>query len=152
MTQLATNPPAVRETWVPSMCWEDPLEREKANYFSILSWRGQSMELQKVEHDWVIFTLTLRLYDFSILRVLYIFSFHQSVMEQSKKHIDTTEVLNTDFDGALMRKLTFIFHGLVAQSRPTFCDPVDCSPPGSSVQGNFPGKNTEVGCHALFQM
>ena len=35
-------------------------------------------------------------------------------MEQSKKHIDTIEVPNTDFDGALMRKLTFIFHGLVA--------------------------------------
>ena len=26
-------------------------------------------------------------------------------------------------------------------------DPVDCSPPGSSVHGDFPGKNTGVGCH-----
>ena len=31
-----------------------------------------------------------------------------------------------------------------------FCDPVDCSPPGSSVQGDSPGKNTGVGCHFLF--
>ena len=28
---------------------------------------------------------------------------------------------------------------------------MDCSPPGSSVHGNSPGKNTWVGCHALFQ-
>ena len=28
------------------------------------------------------------------------------------------------------------------------CHPVDCSPPGSSVHGDSPGKNTGVGCHA----
>ena len=37
---------------------------------------------------------------------------------------------------------------LIAQSCPTFCEPMDCSPPGSSVPGDFPGKNTGVGCHA----
>ena len=31
------------------------------------------------------------------------------------------------------------------------CNHVDCSPPGSSVHGDSPGKNTGVGCHALFQ-
>ena len=41
--------------------------------------------------------------------------------------------------------------GLVAQSCPTLCDPVDCSPPGSSVHGDSPGKNTAVGGHALLQ-
>ena len=40
---------------------------------------------------------------------------------------------------------------LVSQSCPTLCDSMDCSPPGSSVHGNFPGKNTAVGCHALLQ-
>ena len=39
----------------------------------------------------------------------------------------------------------------VAQSCPTLCDPMDCSPPGSSVHGDSPGKNTEVGFHALLQ-
>ena len=29
------------------------------------------------------------------------------------------------------------------------CDPMDRSPPGSSVHGNSPGKNTRVGCHFL---
>ena len=40
---------------------------------------------------------------------------------------------------------------LVAQSCSTLCDSVDCSLPGSSVCGDSPGKNTGVGCHALFQ-
>ena len=30
----------------------------------------------------------------------------------------------------------------------TLCDPVDCSPPGSSVHGDSPGKSTGVGGHA----
>ena len=30
---------------------------------------------------------------------------------------------------------------LVIQSCPTLCDPMDCSPPGSSVHGDCPGKN-----------
>ena len=40
---------------------------------------------------------------------------------------------------------------LVAQSCPIFCYPMDCRPPGSSVHGNSPGKNTGVGCHAFLQ-
>ena len=31
----------------------------------------------------------------------------------------------------------------------TLCDPMDCSPPRSSVHGDSPGKNTGVGCHPL---
>ena len=32
------------------------------------------------------------------------------------------------------------------QSCPTLCNPMDCSPPGSSVHGDSQGKNTRVGC------
>ena len=39
----------------------------------------------------------------------------------------------------------------VAKSCLPLCDPVDCSPPGSSVHGDSPGKNTGVGCHFLLQ-
>ena len=38
---------------------------------------------------------------------------------------------------------------LVTQLCPTLCNHMDCSPPGSSVHGNSPGKNTGVGCHGL---
>ena len=40
---------------------------------------------------------------------------------------------------------------LVTRSRLTLCNPTDCGPPGSSVHGDFQGKNTRVCCHALLQ-
>ena len=40
---------------------------------------------------------------------------------------------------------------LVTQLSPTLCDPMDYSLQGTSVQGDSPGKNTGVGCHALLQ-
>ena len=40
---------------------------------------------------------------------------------------------------------------LVAQSCQPLWEPMDCSPPGSSVPGDSPGKNTGVGCHFLLQ-
>ena len=40
---------------------------------------------------------------------------------------------------------------LVGQLCPTLCDPRDCSPPGSSVHGDSPGKNPGVGCPARLQ-
>ena len=38
---------------------------------------------------------------------------------------------------------------LVAQSCPTFRDPMDCSPPGSSLHGDSPGKSAGEGCYAV---
>ena len=46
---------------------------------------------------------------------------------------------------------TCIYVCLVAQSYPILCDSMDYNPPGSSVDGDSPGKNTGVGCHALLQ-
>ena len=37
------------------------------------------------------------------------------------------------------------------QSCLTLCNPLDCSPPGSSVHVDSPGRNTGVGCHTLLQ-
>ena len=39
VAQLVKNPPAMRETRVRSLCWEDPLEKGKATLSSILAWR-----------------------------------------------------------------------------------------------------------------
>ena len=38
MAQLVKNLPAMRETWVRSLGWEDPLEEGKATHSSILAW------------------------------------------------------------------------------------------------------------------
>ena len=39
MAQLVKNPPSIRETWVRSLGWEDPLEKGKATHSSVLAWR-----------------------------------------------------------------------------------------------------------------
>ena len=36
---MVKNLPAMQETWVQSLGWEDPLEKEKATHSSILAWR-----------------------------------------------------------------------------------------------------------------
>ena len=55
VAQLVQNPPAVWETWVQSLSWEDPLEKGKATHSSILAWRIsrtlQSTGSQRVRHD-----------------------------------------------------------------------------------------------------
>ena len=62
VTHLVKNPPAMQETQVKSLGWEDSLEKGTAILSSILSWRIpwteepgglQSMGLQRVRHDWV---------------------------------------------------------------------------------------------------
>ena len=52
VAQLIKNLPAMRDTWVRSLGWEDPLEKGKATHFSILAWRipwtVYSMQLQSL--------------------------------------------------------------------------------------------------------
>ena len=95
VVQMVKNPPAMLETWVWSLCWEDPLEKGMATHSSIPAWRIpwteeqgrlQSMGSQRVGYNWVTFT-------------------------------------------SLPSEGTFFFLPLRI----------------------FPGKNTGVGCHALFQ-
>ena len=38
VAKLVKNPPAMHETWVRSLAWEDPLEKGKATHTSILAW------------------------------------------------------------------------------------------------------------------
>ena len=39
VAQTVKNLPAMQETWVQSLGWEDPLEKETAAHFGILAWR-----------------------------------------------------------------------------------------------------------------
>ena len=63
IAQLVKNPPAMQETWVRSLCWEDPLDKGKATHFTILAWRipwtVQSVESERVGHDCVTFTFNI---------------------------------------------------------------------------------------------
>ena len=60
MAQVVKRLPTMRETWVQSLGWEVPLEKEMATHSSILAWkipwmeepgRLQSVGLQRVGHD-----------------------------------------------------------------------------------------------------
>ena len=60
MAQRSKHLPEMRETWVRSLDWEDPLEKKMATHSSILAWRIPwteepgglwSMGLQRVGHD-----------------------------------------------------------------------------------------------------
>ena len=60
MAQTVKNLPAMQETQVRSLSWEDPLEKEMVNHSSTVAWkipwmeepgRLQSMGSQRVEHD-----------------------------------------------------------------------------------------------------
>ena len=57
---MVKNLPAMQETWIESLGWEDPLEKGMATHSNILAWRIpwteetgelQSMGSQKVRHD-----------------------------------------------------------------------------------------------------
>ena len=60
VAQMVKNLPAMHETWIRSLGWEDPLEKGMATHSSILAWRIpwteepgglQSMGFQRVGHD-----------------------------------------------------------------------------------------------------
>ena len=62
VVQTVKNPPAVQETWVRSLGWENALEKEMETHSSILAWENpwkeepdglQSMGSQRVRHDLV---------------------------------------------------------------------------------------------------
>ena len=57
---MVKNLPAVWDTWVPSLGWQDPLEEGMATHSSILAWRipmdrgawrATVMGTQRVRHD-----------------------------------------------------------------------------------------------------
>ena len=67
VAQLVKNLPAVQETWVQSLGWEGPLEKEMATHSSILAWRIpwteepgglQSTGSQRVRYSWTTSTFT----------------------------------------------------------------------------------------------
>ena len=55
VAQLVKNLPAMRETWVRSLGWEDPLEKGKAAHSSILGWRipwtAESLGSQRIGYN-----------------------------------------------------------------------------------------------------
>ena len=60
VAQMVKNQPAIQETWVQSLGWENPLEKRMATHSSIFAWRIpwteepgglQSMDSQRAGHN-----------------------------------------------------------------------------------------------------
>ena len=81
----------------------------------------------------------------------------------SRKHSENIRILTVDgmfsqhgqgFDCVCVcvcvraRRSVLVTHS-VSHSFLALCNSMDCSPPGYSVHGESPGKNTGVGCHSL---
>ena len=75
MAEMVKSLPAIQETWVQSLGWEDPLEKEMATHSSILAWTTpwmeepgglQSMGSQRVRQNWVTNTERLIYYFWSV--------------------------------------------------------------------------------------
>ena len=116
VAQMVKNRPAMQETWVQFLVWEDPSEDSMATHSSILAWRIQwteepsglpSMGSQRISHNWASKSI---FYIFSKLLVHYHFILSYWTIQFSS----------------------------VAQLCLTLCNPMDCSTPGFPVHQNLP--------------
>ena len=97
VAQMVKHLPAIWETWVWSLGWEDPLEEGMATHSSTLDWkiplteepgRLQSMGSQRVEHDWG----TSLSFNHILLKILQSF---QSNRKEFQIHITFTSAIKT---------------------------------------------------------
>ena len=140
----------MQETQVWSLGWEDPLEKERATHYIIFAWEIpwaekpgglQSMRSQRVRHVWV----TKQQHS---LVVFFIFPFKNIgsyFPKRNKREVINTNIFISAFSNQscfiynqnfpLAKQQLFLGHGMLLQLCPILCDPMDGSPPGSSVHG-----------------
>ena len=93
------------------------------------------------------------------LNMYYLLKLHRGYLLLTKRkrnplHLLFKNIASYCRKGGLRRRgyIICIMHvHSVIQSFPTLCNPIVCSPPGSSVHGIFPGKNSRLDCHSLPQ-
>ena len=131
----------MRETWVPSLGQEDPLEKEKATHSGTLAWkipwtekpgRLQSIGSQRVKHD---FTFTFYLLILISSGYPWIsFSFLLTCCLRALEIHLLLWISNKD----MLLSCTSVQFSSVAQSCLTLCDPMNCSTPGIPVRHQLP--------------
>ena len=144
-----------------------------ATHYSILVWkipemeepgRLQSMGWQRVGHDWATNTQSVSVcgvFDiFTMLSLplmnMWCFSFRSSLITVfSIKVWNVSSDLHLSVSNFFSVIFSVILNGGLCCAEVFSCvrlfDPMGCSPPGSSVHVDSPGKSTGVGCHALLQ-
>ncbi|XDA70263.1 hypothetical protein R6Z07F_000639 [Ovis aries] len=125
--------PTMWETWVRSLCWEDPLEKEMATYSSTLAWKIPWMEEPGQNPD-LSMLLLLLLSRFSRVRLC---ATPETAAHQAPPSLGFSRQerwSGLPFPSPMHESEN---EREVAQSCPTLSDPMDCSPPGSSVHVGF---------------
>ena len=141
LSQMVKNLPAMQGTQVRSQGWEDALEKGVTMHSSILpgesheqkSLVGYSPWCRRVGHDWVTKHVSA---GYICYFVHYPF--------------DLRKIWPQVFENRF-RVAFGVYACLATHLCLTICDPMNCSPLGSSVHEDSPGKNTGVGCHSLLQ-
>ena len=122
MAQRLKHLPTMRQTWVPSLGWEDPLEKEMATHSSILAWKIPWTEepggLQRVEHNRATSLSHTCAHT------------HQPIAFKNLNGIPFIVLCDLKF--SFNNSLSVQFSSVV-QSCPTLCNPMDCSTPGPPV-------------------
>ena len=147
VAQLVKNPPAMWETWILSLSWEDPLEKGKATHSSILAWRFPwtvwSMGLKNVR---ATFTFTVNLqccvsfkYTAVIQLYIYIYYFSDSFSLQV-----TTRYLSIQFPVLYSRSLFFFFTYFIYNS--VYMWRRQWHPTPVLLPGKSHGRRSLVGC------
>ena len=122
--------PPMQETWVPFLGLENPLEEEMATHSSILAWRIpwteepsglESLVSQRVGHIWETNTHWIFIYSKNYIYLNLLTSIRNHYLKC------VTQICH----------LSISYLCICAQSCSTPCDPMDCSPPGSSVYSIF---------------
>ena len=99
----------------------------------------QSMRQQRVRHDWATELTELNWYP------------NKTVIKYCELPVCLVLIISLSCFIFLLILMPTCRHAQLFQSCLTLCGPMDYSPPGSSCPWDSPGKNTEVGCHALLQ-
>ena len=108
MAQMVKRLPAVQDTQVRSLGWEDPLEEEMATHSSILAWKFHRQRRLAGYSPW---------------------DCKESDMTEQLTHISLTGKGHLES----FTSLACSCYCSVAQSCPTLCDPIDCSTAGLPV-------------------
>ena len=172
IAQLGKNPPAMQETLIQFLGQEDPQEKEYNYGLPLYSHGCPSMYWIPCWREFIYMRgnslATFPLQQGSNRQHLWpeawdLTSFWAPNMMQGRPRVTTKPVLRAipgrtaltvreSLLRCLWRNLTPFLSdgGSVTKLHPTR-NPMDCCPPGYSVHGDFPGKNTGVGCHFLLQ-
>ena len=96
VAQSVKNLPAVQETWVWSLDWEDPLEKKMATHSSVLAWKIswteepgglQSTGSQRVGHNWATNTYLLTIFLMKSSKTFKCTVYHFHLSDDVLKHI-----------------------------------------------------------------